>query len=310
MGIGIGLGAASLYAGFDYIKGRLMETCNEFWIRPNMTDLSEKLKNHLHGQHVVEDLVLKAVKAHFKKTVPTKPLVMSFHGWTGGGKNFVSNLITDSIFAKGAQSQFVHWFISTVHFPHQQHVKEYRDNLQNWIKGNVSICPLSVFIFDEVDKMPSGVLDAIKPLLDYFDVIDGVDYRKSIFIFLSNTGGSDITRKMLEFWSIGKMRESITYLDFEDIIRKGAFNEEGGLFQATVIDKNLIDYYVPFLPLEKKHVRLCVMDELKTREINFAHSKTKIEEIINEMPYFPEDTQLFSKTGCKRVAQKVDYHFD
>ena len=28
--------------------------------------------------------------------------------------------------------------------------------------------------------------------LDYHPVIDGVDYRKSIFIFLSNTGGRSI----------------------------------------------------------------------------------------------------------------------
>jgi len=41
-----------------------------------------------------------------------------------------------------------------------------------------------MFIFDEVDELPAGVLDAIKPYLDYYDHIQGFDYRRAIFIFL------------------------------------------------------------------------------------------------------------------------------
>ena len=63
-------------------------------------------------------------------------------------------------------------------------------------------CKQNIFIFDEVDKMPPGVLDIVKPFMDYYEVgavlinklhsnnymllqhIDGVDYRHNIFIFL------------------------------------------------------------------------------------------------------------------------------
>ncbi len=45
------------------------------------------------------------------------------------------------------------------------------------MKGNVSHCPHSLFVFDEVDKMPPGVLDGIRAYLDYIDIVDGVDYR-------------------------------------------------------------------------------------------------------------------------------------
>lgn len=41
-----------------------------------------------------------------------------------------------------------------------------------------------MFIFDEMDKMHPGLIDGIKPYLDYYDKLDGVSYRKSIFIFL------------------------------------------------------------------------------------------------------------------------------
>lgn len=60
----------------------------------------------------------------------------------------------------------------------------FQEQLQNWIRGNVSACPSSVFIFDEMDKMHPGVIDAIKPFLDYYEEVDGVSYRKAIFIFL------------------------------------------------------------------------------------------------------------------------------
>ena len=85
-------------------------------------------------------------------------------------------------------------------------------------------CKENIFIFDEVDKMPPGVLDIVKPFMDYYEVgpgenniptqllmylqhIDGVDYRHNIFIFLSNTGGRDITGLALNHWNSGKKRE-------------------------------------------------------------------------------------------------------
>lgn len=59
-----------------------------------------------------------------------------------------------------------------------------QDQLRKWIRGNVSACASSVFIFDEMDKLHPGVIDAIKPFLDYYEQLDGVSYRKAVFIFL------------------------------------------------------------------------------------------------------------------------------
>jgi hypothetical protein len=50
-------------------------------------------------------------------------------------------------------------------------------HLIDWIRGNVSACDRSLFVFDEVDKIPKGVLDAVKPFLDYHEEINGVDFR-------------------------------------------------------------------------------------------------------------------------------------
>jgi hypothetical protein len=55
-------------------------------------------------------------------------------------------------------------------------------HLTDWIRGNVTKCGRSLFVFDDVDKMPRGVLDAVKPFVDYHEQIDGVDFRLEIFL--------------------------------------------------------------------------------------------------------------------------------
>lgn len=59
-----------------------------------------------------------------------------------------------------------------------------QDQLRQWVKGNISICARSLFIFDEMDKMPVGIIEAIKPFIDHYQEVDGIDFRKSIFLFL------------------------------------------------------------------------------------------------------------------------------
>ena len=41
--------------------------------------------------------------------------------------------------------------------------------LQDWIRGNVSECAYSLFIIDEIDKMPPGVINGIKPFIGELD---------------------------------------------------------------------------------------------------------------------------------------------
>lgn len=73
----------------------------------------------------------------------------------------------------------------------------FQEQLQNWIRGNVSACPQSIFIFDEMDKMHPGLIDAIKPFLDYYEQVDGVSYRNAIFIFLRSVAPISV---ILTYW--------------------------------------------------------------------------------------------------------------
>lgn len=51
---------------------------------------------------------------------------MSFHGWTGSGKNYLAKMIAKAIFKKEMRSQFVHLYVATHHFPHAEQTEKYK----------------------------------------------------------------------------------------------------------------------------------------------------------------------------------------
>ncbi|MEJ1271716.1 torsin family 1 member A (torsin A) [Cricetulus griseus] len=178
-----------------------------------------------------------------------------------------------------------------------------------WIRGNVSACARSIFIFDEMDKMHAGLIDAIKPFLDYYDVVDEVSYQKAIFIFLSNAGAERITDVALDFWKSGKQREEIKLRDMEHALAVSVFNNKNsGFWHSSLIDRNLIDYFVPFLPLEYKHLKMCIRVEMQSR--GYEVDEDIISKVAEEMTFFPKEERVFSDKGCKTVFTKLDYYLD
>lgn len=60
----------------------------------------------------------------------------------------------------------------------------------------------------------------------------------------------------------GRWRDETELVDFERIAELGAYNVIGGLYRSNIIDSHVIDHFVPFLPLEARHVELCIRKEL------------------------------------------------
>lgn len=91
-----------------------------------LAGLEYDLTNELHGQHLVKDTIIRLLKGHFNNPQPDKALVLSFHGWTGSGKNFVSKIIARNIYKRGLDSKYVRLFVATHHFPHQRETEFYK----------------------------------------------------------------------------------------------------------------------------------------------------------------------------------------
>ena len=88
--------------------------------------LKLNLEEKLFGQHLATEVILKALTGFRNNKNPKKPLTLSLHGWAGTGKNFVSQIAAENLHPKGLKSGFVHLFVSTLHFPHEQHIKLYQ----------------------------------------------------------------------------------------------------------------------------------------------------------------------------------------
>ncbi|CAM4664818.1 unnamed protein product [Leuciscus chuanchicus] len=307
--IAVGMAAAltGFLASYQNVLYYFHECCRPEWISFNKTGLKYDLDTKLYGQHVAAQVILKAVTGFMKNENPKKPLVLSLHGWTGTGKNFVSQLIAENIYAKGMSSSFVHLFTATAHFPHEMHINTYKSQLQEWVKGNVSICPRSMFIFDEMDKMHPGLIDSIKPYLDFYDNLNGVSYRQAIFIFLSNAGGENIVQVALDFWRDGREREEMQLKDLETALSLSVFNNRNsGFWHTGLIDKNLVDFFVPFLPLEYKHIVQCGLSEMVSK--GHVPDREVVEMMAHDLNYFPKEERVFSMQGCKVIPSRLDFY--
>ena len=73
-----------------------------------------------------------------------------------------------------------------------------------------------------------------------------------------------------------------------------------------MIGSSLIDVYVPFLPLERRHIKLCVEKEARDRGLSLTEAE--LTEMAASLTYWPADPALFSTTGCKRVANRLDLY--
>ncbi|XP_065669628.1 torsin-1A-like [Hydra vulgaris] len=282
---------------------QFIECCDDDWINHNVSGIQDSLKEKLFGQHLVIKMVGKTVESHSKIKTPKKPLVMSFQGWTGSGKSFVSDIVAQHLYKNGLNSKFVHKKIAAIHYKHKSDLEKYKIELTNFIETNTKKCERSLFIFDEVDKFPEGLADVLKPYLDFHHALEGTDYRKNIFIFLSNTAADRINNFAIKHFADGKSREMITSFEMEKLLSVSAFNIPGGFKNADIVLEGLIDFYVPFLPLERKHVKQCAEAELQKRY--HKHDDAIIEETANEIQYFPEEGKWFSATGCKTISNKV-----
>lgn len=88
--------------------------------------LSKDLQTKLHGQHLAQSVVLKAIQGFTNNPESNKPLTLSFHGWSGTGKNFVARIIADNLYRDGVKSECVRLFIAPFHFPHARLVDTYK----------------------------------------------------------------------------------------------------------------------------------------------------------------------------------------
>jgi torsin-1 len=182
-------------------------------------------------------------------------------------------------------------------------MNQYADEIQKEIFAAIDKCPYSIFVFDEVDKMPEGIFDSISSILDHHSLVRGKDFKRAMFIFLTNYGGEEITKVLYQLTTKkGLYRHETKLHHFEEISKIGVYNRQGGLKESRLISSAVIDFYLPFLPLEEKHVIECIIAEFKKFNRPFV-SQEMIDEIMNYIGF--NSVTKYANTGCKTIHPKV-----
>ncbi|NXC10085.1 TOR3A protein, partial [Orthonyx spaldingii] len=299
--------------GQDYLEilsawycsfGKCCET-GDCRIINNITGLEADLNGQLHGQHLAKEVVVRAVQGFLQSPRPRKALVLSFHGWSGTGKNFVARMVASHLYRDGLKSECVWVFVSLLHFPHHNYVDSYKAQLQRQVRETLQRCRQALFIFDEAEKLHSSLLDAIKPFMAHHNK-GQADHQRSIFLFLSNLGGNTINEVALDFWRAGRAREEISMELLEQRLRLELQEAaENSYAHSHLLRENLIDFVVPFLPLEYHHVKLCARDAFLARGL--PYTEATLDEVAQMMVFVPKEEKLFSAQGCKSVSQRINY---
>ncbi|CAF3875477.1 unnamed protein product, partial [Rotaria sp. Silwood1] len=127
-----------------------------------------------------------------------------------------------------------------------------------------------------------------------------------------NTGGKDINviAQNNHFASIQRKDYNIT--EFQRALANAAFSEPGGLWHASLINRHLVTFFVPFLPLERTHIRTCIQRQLQLAYKNDQYEYTLsdndiIDHVLDLIEFAPPDSLLYSVSGCKKVQQKLDF---
>ena len=140
-------------------------------------------------------------------------------------------------------------------------------------------------------------------ILDYRGKKVTAGYQNMMFIFLSNSGGHAINQHVLKHVLEGKLRESLTLSELE-LIFHGITKQTPDVWFADLFKSEVIDHLVPFLPLERTHVKQCIRRDLV--EKGFHVNEAVVTEIVDQMEYFPQGHEFFSVSGCKKVSSRVD----
>ncbi|KAM6165157.1 torsin-3A [Erethizon dorsatum] len=288
---------------------KFQDCCNggDCRISNDFSGLDSDLSVRLHGQHLARELVLRTVRGYLEMPQPDKALALSFHGWSGTGKNFVARMVAENLYGDGLKSDCVKMFIATFHFPHPKYVDLYKERLTDQIQGTQQRCHQSLFIFDEAEKLHPELLELLAPHLERRSPEGhGTKSPRTIFLFLSNLGGNVINEVVLNLLKAGGAREEITVGHLEHHLRAEIMaSSESGFGHSRLVKENLIDLFVPFLPLEYRHIRLCARDAFLSQEL--LYTEEALDEVAKMMTYVPREEQLFSSQGCKSVSQRINY---
>lgn len=110
-----------------------------------------------------------------------------------------------------------------------------------------------------MDKASEKLVSSLSSILEHITNMGGNAFYRATFLLLSNSGSHQI-REIMDHLvdDDGIPRDQLTLDQFKAILKVNAYPASNKPDNVQLISSDLIDYYVPFLPLEMEHVEKCL----------------------------------------------------
>ena len=107
------------------------------------------------------------------------------------------------------------------------------------------------------------------------------------------------------FFFQGLSVHDIPTLEIETVLKAIAVaDDKGSFYKSLLLAHHLIDFFVPFFPLDVNHVRCCIRHEVKRRFGN-SPKDSIVESILKTIKFVPEYDPKFADMGCKSLRRAI-----
>lgn len=245
----------------------------------SLFNISRDLRENVVGQDDSIRSILNQMEM-YKIKKKKEPLVLLFHGPSGTGKTHTSQLISRSF-----PSNNVHLYVTSYHFGSKAKlldlsaIRDIPDLIKEWSKN--------LIIFDGLESADPQVLEALFSTLHVMKrQSTRINYTVFILIDTSKTENFDKFERSKKFQRV-----------ISAVLNEKTWFEE-------FISSSLIDEFVPFQALEKKHTIQCLILEAKTRGLKL--SPEKLDAVLDIVPFEEINGIEYSKSGCTAISNKID----
>ena len=287
------------------MEARQPRDCLHWSQKPNSLQvMSDNLDIALVGQELARDIILSEISQFLQKSDNrAKPLVLVFYGPSGVGKTRASEIIGQSLMS--ATSRLAGFGKRYSIADHQKDVPA-DHNVSLKISKDSCICSKSnVFLLEDLDiETKSAWLPELAPMLsgakhDYGWHSSCQPMDNAIIILTMQVGADMLTAKVTDLYQSGLSRAGAAS-SVRSVARELFANASSGHIVTSIV--GAVDAFIPFLPLEKQHVEMCIMDELAAT--NLPVTDALVSKVLSLLEFVGSQQQIV-KHGCKKVAAYV-----
>ena len=252
----------------------------------NIDHISSQLSSKLFGQQLAASELVSSLQT-FTEASQAPVHVLILFGWLGSGKTHTANLLSSLL-------------------PVQSNTHYITCSLPQSVSGIPSqiarSCGHSLLVLDDLDYADKAAVDMLQKLIISIHNEPNSKSNGTLVVATTSAGGHSVNRLLLEMSKTSlSSRDTLTS---EHVLSALAADKVNIPLHKTLQASSIPVKLVPFLPLTREHLRMCV--NRLVMEQGIAISDLQVNIILDQVQYFSKDLPIFAKTGCKQISAKLD----